>query len=128
VAQINHDTAGFWLGWQRHELRIARCQGCGTWIHPPRRVCPHCWSDSVRAEVIDGAARLVTWSLPRASPGAGGTTITGVVAMDAAPDVRLLAQIVGCPVDRLEVGMALAVDWRGEDGTAPPRFRPAAGG
>jgi hypothetical protein len=125
VAQLNHDTAECRQGWQRRELLIARCQNCETWIHPPRGICPQCWSDTVHAEAVDGAGHLVTWSLPRTGTDAAQPVITGVVAMDAAPGVRLLARIVDCPAGQVEVGMPLTVDWRGEDGGVVPQFRPA---
>jgi uncharacterized OB-fold protein len=125
VPHINHDSAEFWEGCQQHELRIARCQDCGTWIHLPRRVCPDCWSDHVATEVVDGAGRLLTYSLPRAAADATEVTITGVVALDGADGVRLLTRIVGCVPDEVSIGMPLIVDWRAEEAGTVPQFRPA---
>src|SRR5947209_1027434 len=101
VATINHDTAQFWEGCQQRELRVAHCQECGTWIHLPRWVCPSCWSDNVAVEVVDGAAHLLAYSLPRGTD----PTITGVVALDAAEGVRMLARIVGCTQVEVRTGM-----------------------
>src|SRR5215831_6873149 len=39
---VSPDTAFFWEGTARHELRIQRCGGCGTLRHPPGPMCPVC--------------------------------------------------------------------------------------
>src|SRR6516162_10733483 len=39
---VTADTAFFWEGTARGELRIQRCRGCGTLRHPPGPMCPAC--------------------------------------------------------------------------------------
>src|SRR5215831_17515725 len=39
---VTPDTAFFWQGTARHELRIQRCGGCGALRHPPGPMCPAC--------------------------------------------------------------------------------------
>jgi uncharacterized OB-fold protein len=124
MSAINHDTAELWQGWQQRTLRFPRCEDCGTWIHPPRPFCPDCWSDRVVSTPVDGAGRLLTYSLPRLPPGAAQPVVTGVVALDGADGVRLLTRIA-CPPERVTIGMPLTLDWRDENGTAYPQFRPA---
>jgi uncharacterized OB-fold protein len=127
MAQVNHDTAEVWEGWQRHELRIGHCQACGKWINLPKPFCPECWSDDVVTEVVDGAAHLVTFSVPRTFGDEAEPVVTGIVSLDAADDVRMVARIAGCPPDDVVSGMALTLDWREEDGAVFPQFRPATG-
>ena len=40
------------------ELRINRCGQCGTWHHPPRPLCPACWSTDVKATPVSGDGTL----------------------------------------------------------------------
>lgn len=125
MAQVTRDTVDVWRGWQRRELRIARCQSCGAWIHLPKRVCPQCWSDDVCAEIADGAGHLVAYSVPRSGGEGAAPVVCGVVALDHAPGVRILARIVACTPAEVRPGMALSVTWY-EDATATvPAFEPA---
>jgi uncharacterized OB-fold protein len=125
MAQINHDTAAVWEGWQQRELRIAHCQSCGAWINLPKQICPECWSDDVAAEPVDGAAHLGAYSLPRTAPGVTEPVVTGVVSLDAAGNARMLARIVGCSVEELVTGLPLVLDWREDDGHVLPQFTAA---
>ena len=125
MATITHDTAEVWEGWQQRELRIARCHACRTFVHPPTRVCPACWSDDVSAEIVDGAAHLLTFSFPRLAPGATEPVVTGVVTLDAAAGVRLLAPVVDCAPEDVATGMALTLSWGDADGISIPQFTPA---
>ncbi|HVU72866.1 MAG TPA: zinc ribbon domain-containing protein [Mycobacteriales bacterium] len=122
MAKITHDTAEVWQGWQQRELRIAHCQACGTWVHPPRRICPECWSDDVHADVAGGTGHLLAFSFPRPAPDATEPIVTGVVALDDAEGVRLLAPIVDCARDDVRTGMALSLTWGDAN---VPQFRPA---
>jgi len=123
MGTVTYDTRVHWEGWQARRLLINRCGDCGTWIHFPRRLCPDCWSENVTPEPVDGSGRLVSWSLPRTPPGAP-PVVTGVVALDAAPGARILAQVTGVDPDELTIGMALELGWRDEHGHTVPEFHP----
>jgi uncharacterized OB-fold protein len=122
----NYDTQPFWEGCDAHELRIARCADCQTWIHFPVRVCPACWSDNVTFEAVDGAGHVVTFSRPRVPEGAD-PVVTAVVALDNAEGVRILGMLAGAAPEDVHIGMPVALDWREQDGQAVPQFVPAGG-
>jgi len=42
---VTADTAFFWDGTARGELRIQRCGGCGALRYPPGPMCPACGAD-----------------------------------------------------------------------------------
>jgi uncharacterized OB-fold protein len=49
-----------------------------------------------------------------------------IAVVETDEGVRLTSQVVDCPNDRLEVGMALEVTFEGmSDDVAVPKFRPA---
>ena len=49
LPRLDSDNRAFWTGGAQGELRIAHCQACGMFMHPPRPACRHCMSDHVLA-------------------------------------------------------------------------------
>jgi uncharacterized OB-fold protein len=126
VGRINYDTLPVWEAWQRHELRFAHCQDCGTWIHFPRLLCPTCWSVDIGFDPVAGSGRVLTWSLPRQAPDAL-PVVSALIAMDGAEGVHLLARLVDCAPDDVEFGMPVKVDWSERGDVSTPVFRPSQG-
>src|SRR6476620_794452 len=56
--RVDHDNAPHYRGLLERRLLINRCDDCDTWHHPPRSVCPACWSRSVTATEVRGAGRI----------------------------------------------------------------------
>ena len=121
MAHVNHDTTAYAQGCEQQVLRINRCADCATWIHPPKRICPNCWSESVEPTEVGGGGHLVSFSVPRVAPGDSDPVITAVVAMDQADGVRILARLVG--VGEVTIGAALDIDWSRIGGATAPVFR-----
>jgi uncharacterized OB-fold protein len=124
MVRRSHDSRDFWEGCDRHELRIMRCQACGRWIHFPRRICPNCWSDDVSAETVDGSGHVVTFSIPRVLDAAAEEIVTAVIALDAAPEVRIVGRLVECDPTAPLIGASVELTWGQYDGQEVPRFRP----
>ncbi len=55
---VNRDTAFFWEGARAGELRIQRCNACGTLRHPPGPMCPSCHAAD-RGYVVAGGTGTV---------------------------------------------------------------------
>ena len=55
-------TNFFWEGARAGELRILRCQSCGTYIHLPRPICRHCQSFDLASEKVSGKATLYAFT------------------------------------------------------------------
>ncbi len=45
------------------ELRFVRCQGCGTWRHPPRPMCDKCGSLEWEWAKSSGKGKVYTWTV-----------------------------------------------------------------
>lgn len=123
------DTQPFWDGARAGSLMIQRCDACGRAYFYPRPFCPRCWSDEVRWERASGRATLYTYSIvhqndlppwPERVP-----YVAAVVDLEEGP--RMMTNVVDCPFENVQVGMALEVVFRehAED-LAIPVFRPAA--
>lgn len=49
--------------WQRGELRLQQCDGCGQTVYFPRELCPYCWSADLRWSARSGRGTLVSYAL-----------------------------------------------------------------
>jgi uncharacterized protein len=121
------ETQPFWDATREQRLLIKRCADCGRAHFYPRAFCPHCWSEAVSWEEASGRATLYTWSVvhhndlppfPERVP-----YVAAVVDLEEGP--RMMTNVVGCDHDALEVGMALEVAYREDEGFTVPVFRPA---
>ncbi len=66
---VNRDTAFFWQGTARGELRIQKCGGCGELRHPPGPMCPSC--NATRPEHVVASGLGEVYSYRGAPPPAG---------------------------------------------------------
>jgi uncharacterized protein len=106
LPRLDSDNRDFWTGGAKGELRIARCQACGTFIHPPRPACRQCLSDHVLPEAVAGTGIIDTFTInyQRWRPDQEVPYVIARVALDGAPGVYLTTNIVGCPVESVDFG------------------------
>lgn len=126
----DESTEPYWAATRDGKLLIKRCAECGRPHFYPRPFCPSCWSENVDWEEASGRGTLYTWSVvhvndlppfPERVP-----YVAAIVDLDEGP--RVMTNIVGCDVDRLQVAMAVEVTFEPEtDDVTLARFRPAAG-
>ena len=102
---IDHDNEDFYRGWLAHELRLNRCDDCGRWHHPPRPMCPSCWSWNVTATPVSGRGVVHLVTFLHQGPSAPGVDYLAgpypVVAVDLVeqPGLRYTRTIVNCDRD-----------------------------
>lgn len=128
---ITRDSAGFWEACRRHELAIQRCADCGTFRHPPEPCCHRCRSFAFTWQPVSGRGRIFSFAvvhrpfLPALEKHVPYTVI--VVALDDAPGVRIVSNLVDAKPEAARIGLEVEVVW--DDVAADlalPRFRPAA--
>ena len=56
--QIDHDNKAHYAGWLERKLLINRCGTCGRMHHPPRSICPECWSTALTPEPVSGSGTV----------------------------------------------------------------------
>lgn len=101
----------FWSGLQREELLLQRCQTCHTWQWGPEWLCHRCRSFDLAFEPV--AAEGVIYSHQRVwHPVHGaladqGPYVIVLVALAQADDVRLVGNLLGDPLQPLEIGTAV---------------------
>lgn len=125
---ITDDTRPFWDACRRHALVVQRCAACGAFRHPPSPVCWRCRSFEHVWAPVAGTGTLFSYAvvhrafLPELAAHVPYTV--AVVALDDAPGVRLVSNVVGVEPGALRVGLPVEVVF--EDVTPDvslPRFR-----
>lgn len=123
------ETAHYWEGARRGELRLQRCNACDHVYFPPRPFCPDCSSRDVAVFAASGRGTLYSYVINHMkSPGFEPPFAIAVVELEEGP--RMMANILDCPQtpEALVLDMPLEVTWeRLSDEITLPQFRPAGG-
>ena len=128
------ESQAFWTGGRQGQLLINRCRACGHFFHPPGPACWRCRSTDVAPEPVSGRATVAAYTVNRQNwiPGFEPPYIVAIVELDDEPDVRLITNVVGVPIENVGIGMAVEVffeDWTALSGDEDsrvwiPLFRP----
>ena len=127
VADI--DSAPFWDGLRRHELRILRCGECSTFVHPPQASCPRCLSLSLTPEAVSGRGSVYSFTVANRefAPGIKPPYVVALVDLEEQDGLRLVTNLVNVAIGDVRIGMGVRVvffDLDGEDVTLA-YFEPA---
>ncbi len=118
-------AAPFWSAAERGELAIPRCRACGRYVWYPKSRCPACRAEDVSWEPVSGRGTLFSWAVVRRALLKPFTDripfVTGLVALEEDPSVRLVTNVVDCDPEALQVDMSVQVVFR------PLRFRDVEG-
>jgi uncharacterized OB-fold protein len=122
------DSAAFWDGAQRGVVALWRCRGCGhRQLFPPQR-CRACGSAELEVLEAAGTGTVYTYTVVRRPPSpAWADRVPYVVALvELDEGVRLLSQVVDCPVDEVRIGLPVRAAFeRLTEEVVLPVFRPA---
>lgn len=128
LPQVTPENEHFWTGGAKGELRFLRCGQCRTFVHPPAPLCPACLSKDCVPEAVSGRARVHTFTVNHQPwiPGFDPPYVVAIVEIEEDPSVRLTTNVVGCPIDEVEIGMKVEVCFEElEEGVFLPLFQPA---
>ncbi len=127
-------TRRFWEGAARGELVLPRCDACARLVWYPDGACRWCGGTAHTWSPVSGRGRLFSWSIVHRAfiPQLADLVpfVTGLVAIDEDPAVRLATIVVDYPHDSLRIDMPVTVTFRplrfaGVDGTVTaPLFAP----
>jgi uncharacterized OB-fold protein len=126
---VTLDSRSFWTGGARSQLLIYRCSDCQYWVHPPVRFCPQCESRAVAPQVASGRAVVASYTVNHQAwlPGMEVPYVLALVEIEEQPDVRVVTNIVNCPVDAVHIGMKVKVTFQQHADIWLPLFEPAEG-
>jgi uncharacterized protein len=127
IPQVNDDNRDFWTGGRDGELRIVRCSDCGYYIHPPSPRCPRCLGANVAPVAVSGRGRVYSYTVNERmwAPGLDVPYVIAIVELDEQPGLRLMTNIVDCPLDEVAIDMPVTVEFRDQGEVYAPVFRAA---
>ena len=96
---------------KEERLLIRHCLDCDAYSYYPRPFCPKCWSEQVEWYQASGEGTLYTWSViyNNDMPPFRDRVPYVAAIVDLAEGPRMMTNVVDCPFDELQVGMALQV-------------------
>ena len=134
LPESNALTQPFWDASKVYCRTVRRCKDCDRLVWYPRARCPHCGGTDLRWAVQSGRGRLFSWAVvekPLFAPFADRVPyVTGLVALEEDPGVRLVTNIVGCEPRDLRMEMPVRVlfqqiEFEGSPGrVVAPMFEP----
>ena len=116
-------TRQFWHGTDKGELHVKRCDDCCRYHWPPRLGCPYCGSGKAAiGSRVSPHGEVFSWTVVHRSQTPGFDTETPyavvLVELSDAAGVRMIGNLVNCPLDRLKAGLPVeAVFTPSPDGT-----------
>lgn len=120
------DSQFFWDAVERGELMGQQCGCCGTYLHPPRPMCPKCNSLDQKHVKLSGRGKVYSFVLPRHPQMIGIFEYPLVTALiDLDEGIRLLSNVVNIDPDQITHGMDVEVCFAPTvGGKAVPQFHP----
>jgi uncharacterized OB-fold protein len=125
---ITPDTAFFWAGTAVGELRIQRCESCGTLRHPPGPCCPACGAMNRGYVVAAGTGEVYSYVVHHHPP-VPGKRLPVVVALVELPEgVRMVGEMPGVRPDQVRIGLPVQATFvRVDEDLTLPAWRPTTG-
>jgi uncharacterized protein len=124
---VDGDNKDYYRGWLERQLVLNRCEDCGRWHHPPKPVCPECWSDRVRPSPVSGrgTVHLLVWL--RQGPPADGVDYSTphpvvTVELEEQTGLRFTSTVVDAAMDELAIGDTVELTWIERNGEPFPAF------
>ncbi len=127
--RLDADNRAFWTGGAQGKLNIMQCQDCSGFIHPPRLLCRHCLSENVGPVAVAGTGEIDTYTI-NYQAWAKDMEVPFIIArvkLDGVPGVYLTTNIVGSPVEQVDMGDRVRVVFEEQDGIWFPLFEKVDG-
>jgi uncharacterized OB-fold protein len=130
--QIDHDNKEFYRGWLQRKLLLNRCDSCGTWHHPPKPVCPKCWSFHVTPTEVSGKGNIFLLIGLYQGPLAPDVDYSkkypvAAVQLIEQPGLRYASTVINIAAEDLRIGMPVELRWIQRYGVPFPVFQPTSG-
>lgn len=131
--RIDHDSKHHYRGWLDRRLLINRCDDCARFHHPPKPVCPSCWSSSLTPTQVSGRGVIHLAILLHQGPPAPGVDYgkaphpVVTVELEEQEGLRFTSTVIDCPLEQVRIGLPVELAWIPRFGSPFPVFRPREG-
>ena len=127
--RVDHDNKAFYRGLLERRLLINRCADCGHWHHPPKPICPQCWSTRLEPTEVSGRGSIYLLlqlhqgpAAPNIDYAAGPYPVAAVELVEQL-GLRFTSTVVDCPPAEVAIGMPVELTWIEREGAPLPVFR-----
>ena len=107
LPKIDERTRPHWEGNAVHELRVQRCDDCGTMRFPASRWCAHCLGEKTSWQKVSGKGKVWSWCVFHRAYFKGFESAVpyavALVELDEGP--KMYSNLVGIPRDQIKIGM-----------------------
>ena len=120
-------TEAFWRACRAGRLEFTHCISCNHFIHQSRPICPKCRGRNLDRRAVSGRARLHSFTVNHKAwyPGQDVPYVIGLVELVEQHGLRLMTNIINCPIEQVQIGMPLRVVFENlNDEVALPLFEP----
>ena len=126
---VDSVTAPFWEAARDGNLVVPHCRRCGHARMPPTAFCPTCRSDQVDWVPVSPRGHIYSYTVMSGVPGRRDLVIVpAVVALQDAPRLRLVMDVVDADPDEVRIGDELSIEFMTiADGWRYPVARRVAG-
>lgn len=115
----------YWDACARGELTYQRCGSCGRAVFDPALRCRNCASTDLTWEQSAGTGAIYSWTAVWRPQQPSFIVPYAPAIIDMDEGYQMVANVVGCAVADLTVGMRVAVEFHPvSDGFVLPYFRP----
>lgn len=106
----DEDSEEFWRYCNEHQLRMQRCQDCGTIRFRPSVICPKCLSSDFTWQLLSGSGQIHSFVIVHQAMVPGYSEVPYVLALvelDEGP--RMTTRIVNCDTSEVSIGSRVQV-------------------
>ena len=127
LPQIAPEMAPFFEAARRHALAVQQCTRCRARRFPARTICSKCLGREATWTPVSGRGTVFSFAVMHQAnhPGFAAEVPYAVVVIELEEGVRLLSNLVDCPLADVRIGLPVEVVF---DDVTPevtlPKFRP----
>ena len=110
---ITRDNGPYWQAAKHHELRLPKCNHCGSWVYPIAPLCQECWSDDLVWTQLGGHGVVSSWVVYHRAfdPSFEADLPYMVVQVDLDEGVRLMSNLIDVQRGDVYAGMPVRVEF-----------------
>ncbi len=117
----------FWDGTREHRLLVQRCTACAGFQFGPEWICHHCRSEDVDWFECSGEGKVYAfervWHPVHPALKDHGPYLVVLVELPDAGNVRLVGNLLGDPMQDVQIGDDVEVVWEIHDTVTLPQWQ-----